>query len=144
MIMISGQPDIGVHFVFYRKAFPVIVKGSMVCSKSHRNSISHKRAWKLKDLNGLELQIPYADGPFESKSKGKTVLIGVVFRGGSFMDGLLKSEIEIDGEDAEDTIVKITNKTKHKDQLRVIMLDGITFGGFNTVDRKSTRLNSSH
>ncbi len=80
--------------------------------------------------------LAFDDGPFESRSKGRTVLVGVIFRGGSFMDGLLKSEIEIDGEDAEDTIINITNKTKHKDQLRVIMLDGITFGGFNTVNIK--------
>ena len=91
----------------------------------------------LKTIKNEIRILAFDDGPFESKSKGKTVLIGVVFRGGSFMDGLLKSEIEIDGEDAEDTIVKITNKTKHKDQLRVIMLDGITFGGFNTVNIKT-------
>ncbi len=73
------------------------------------------------------------DGPFEPKKGGKTVLVGVVFRGGSFMDGLIKREISVDGTDAEQTIIEAVKKTKFKD-LRVIMLDGITFAGFNTVN----------
>jgi len=79
--------------------------------------------------------LAFDDGPFEFRGKGKDILIGTVFRGGEFMDGLLKTEIEIDGIDATKKIIEITNKSRHKD-LRVIMLDGITFGGFNTVDIK--------
>jgi len=79
--------------------------------------------------------LAWDDGPFEFKSKGKDILIGVIFRGGQFLDGLLKTEVEIDGEDATERIIEKTLKTKHKD-LRVMMLDGITFAGFNTVDIK--------
>lgn len=75
------------------------------------------------------------DGPFEFKTKGKDVLVGVIFRGGTILDGFLKTEIEIDGSDATEKIVEKILKTKHKD-LRIIMLDGITFAGFNTVDIK--------
>ncbi len=59
----------------------------------------------------------------------------MIFRGGQFIDGLLKTEVEIDGLDATDKIVEKILKTRHKD-LRIIMLDGITFAGFNTVDIK--------
>jgi len=79
--------------------------------------------------------LAWDDGPFEFKSKGKDILIGVIFRGGQFIDGMLKTEIEIDGKDATDKIIEKTLKTRHKD-LRVMMLDGITFAGFNTVDIK--------
>jgi hypothetical protein len=79
--------------------------------------------------------LAWDDGPFEFKTKGKDILAGVIFRGGQFLDGLLKTEIEIDGEDATEKIIEKILKTKHKD-LRVIMLDGITFAGFNTVDIK--------
>ena len=51
------------------------------------------------------------------------------------MDGMLKTEVEIDGLDATEKIIERIQKTKHKD-LRIIMLDGITFAGFNTVDIK--------
>jgi len=79
--------------------------------------------------------LAWDDGPFEFKSKGKDILVGVIFRGGQFLDGLLKTEVEIDGEDATEKIIEKILKTKHKD-LRVVMLDGITFAGFNTVDIK--------
>jgi len=79
--------------------------------------------------------VAWDDGPFEFKSKGKDILVGVIFRGGQFIDGLLKTEIEIDGLDATEKIIEKILKTRHKD-LRIIMLDGITFAGFNTVDIK--------
>jgi hypothetical protein len=79
--------------------------------------------------------LAWDDGPFEFKTKGKDILIGVIYRGGQFLDGMLKTEVEIDGEDATGKIIEKTLKTRHKD-LRVIMLDGITFAGFNTVDIK--------
>ena len=79
--------------------------------------------------------LAWDDGPFKFKSKGKDILIGVIFRGGHFVDGLLKTEVEIDGMDATDKIIEKILKTRHKD-LRIVMLDGITFAGFNTVDIK--------
>jgi hypothetical protein len=79
--------------------------------------------------------VAWDDGPFEFKSQGKDILIGVIFRGGQFLDGLLKTEVDIDGIDATEKIIDKVLKTKHKD-IRIIMLDGITFAGFNTVDIK--------
>lgn len=90
-------------------------------------------AIKLKRVKEEIRILGWDDGPFEFKKRGKTVLIGTVFRGGSFMDGMLKQEIEVDGTDAEEKIIRATKRSKFKD-LRVIMLDGITFGGFNTVN----------
>jgi endonuclease V-like protein UPF0215 family len=79
--------------------------------------------------------LAWDDGPFKFRSRGKDILVGVIFRGGQFMDGLLKTEVEIDGHDATERIVDKILKTRHKD-IRIVMLDGITFAGFNTVDIK--------
>jgi len=78
----------------------------------------------------------FDDGPFEFKQKGKIPVIGVVFRGGKFMDGLLKTEVIIDGLDSTEKMIKLVNSSRHKNQLKLIMLDGITFGGFNLTDIK--------
>ena len=88
---------------------------------------------KFKEIKKEIRILAFDDGPFKFKGKGKTVLIGVIFRGGQFFDGIIKREVTIDGTDAEKTIISAVKKTKHKD-LRVIMLDGITFAGFNTVN----------
>jgi len=78
--------------------------------------------------------VGFDDAPFIARSKGKVPVIGVIFRGGDFLDGVLKTDIEIDGMDATDILIKILNHSKHKEQLRVIMLNGITIGGFNMIN----------
>ncbi len=78
----------------------------------------------------------FDDGAFVSKSNSSVPVIGVIFRGGKFLDGALKTEIKVDGMDATQKLVKLINSTRHKQQLKVIMFDGITLGGFNIVDIK--------
>jgi len=79
--------------------------------------------------------IGWDDGPFLKGGKGKVPVIGTIFRGGVFLDGILRIDVKIDGMDATEKLIKAINRSKHKD-LRVTMLDGITFGGFNMVDIK--------
>ncbi|MFB6075634.1 MAG: DUF99 family protein [Candidatus Aenigmatarchaeota archaeon] len=73
------------------------------------------------------------DSPFDEDDE-KVSVVGVVCRGGNYIDGILKTEVTRDGLDATQKLVEKINQTKHKDQLRVVMLDGITYAGFNTVD----------
>lgn len=80
--------------------------------------------------------IGWDDAPFTFRDR-KTLLIGAVCRGGGLLDGVLTAWIDIDGHDATENIAKAVMESGHYDQLRVIMLDGITFGGFNIVDLKS-------
>lgn len=76
----------------------------------------------------------FDDGPFTPRSKESVPVIGVIFRGGNFLDGVLRTEVTVDGTDATLKIIKLINTTRHKQQLRVVMFDGITVGGFNVVD----------
>lgn len=73
------------------------------------------------------------DTPFTFKDK-ETTLIGVVCRGGVQIDGVITTKIRVDGTDVTEKLARAVNESKHKEQLRLIMLDGITFGGFNIVD----------
>ena len=73
------------------------------------------------------------DGPFTKREK-EVIVVGVVFRGGEFLDGVLRTNVTVDGLDATEKISKMINFSKHKQQLKVIMLDGITVGGFNVID----------
>ncbi len=56
-------------------------------------------------------------------------------RGSVQIDGILRTYVQIDGLDATEKIAKIIIQSKFKDS-RVIMLDGITFAGFNIVNIK--------
>lgn len=73
------------------------------------------------------------DFPF-TKSDKTSRLVFTVYRGGSFLDGVLSTTIEVDGLDATEKIIERVLKTRHHDQIRVVMLNGVTFGGFNVVD----------
>lgn len=64
----------------------------------------------------------------------KVMIVGTIFRGGDWMDGVLRSDITRDGLDATEIISNMIKKSKHYGQVRVVILDGITYGGFNPVD----------
>ena len=46
----------------------------------------------------------------------------------------MRTEVVVDGMDATEKIASMIKKSPHYDQLRVAVLDGITFAGFNVVD----------
>jgi hypothetical protein len=78
--------------------------------------------------------VGFDDAPFKPRSKELVPVVGPIFRGGEFMDGMIKTEVQVDGTDATEKLIKLINSTRHKQQLKVIMLDGITFAGFNVLD----------
>lgn len=64
----------------------------------------------------------------------KVMIIGAFFRGGEQLDGILRAEVTKDGMDATDVLIRIIRDSKYYTQIRVIMLDGVTYAGFNPVD----------
>jgi endonuclease V-like protein UPF0215 family len=74
------------------------------------------------------------DGRFIPHSKSQVHLVGVVFRGGYWLEGVMSTTVTVDGMDSTERISKMVTSSSHYKQLRVIMLNGVTFGGFNIVD----------
>ena len=77
------------------------------------------------------------DCPFIPHIKGQVPVIGVVFRGGYWLDGVMHTKIAVDGFDATHKITSMITSSPHYKQLRVIMLNGVTFAGFNIVNIKT-------
>uniref|UniRef100_A0A7C5UW84 DUF99 family protein n=1 Tax=candidate division CPR3 bacterium TaxID=2268181 RepID=A0A7C5UW84_UNCC3 len=73
------------------------------------------------------------DGPF-TKTSSKAIIIGVIMRGGLEFDGMIKTEIEVDGLDATDKLIETIKRSKYKNELKAIMFKGVTIAGFNIVD----------
>lgn len=82
------------------------------------------------------------DAPFPPHTKNKVMLIATIFRGGIWLDGVLRTYITGDGEDSTQKIIELVNKTRHKDQIGVMILDGVTFGGFNIANIKEIYINT--
>jgi len=73
------------------------------------------------------------DMPFSFKDDNVDV-VGVVMRGGTYLEGVLKTTIEVDGTDATSKIIEMIERTRHRGQIKVVMIDGVALGGFNVVD----------
>jgi len=73
------------------------------------------------------------DSPFTFKDKVVSI-IGVVMRGGEYLECILKDSVSVDGTDATDRCIEMIKNTRYKKQLRAILLDGVALGGFNLVD----------
>lgn len=76
------------------------------------------------------------DGVFIPHKRGLVSVVGVVFRGGFWLDGVMHTKIKVDGLDATGKIASMILSSPHRKQLRIIMLNGVTFAGFNVVDIK--------
>ncbi|UJG42450.1 MAG: DUF99 family protein [Candidatus Heimdallarchaeum endolithica] len=70
---------------------------------------------------------------YRNKSK-KTFIFGVVTRGYSFVEGILRGEIEIDGLDATEKIIWMIETSKFATQLKAIFLASSTIAAFNVID----------
>lgn len=64
----------------------------------------------------------------------RILVVGALMRGGEWLDGVLRTYITRDGIDANERIAAMVNLSKHYGQIRIVMLNGVTFGGFNVVD----------
>ena len=76
------------------------------------------------------------DSPFNKFKDKKILVVGVVMRGGLFVDGVLSTKVKVDGSDSTNKITKMINKCKFKPQLQCIFLNGIAVAGFNVIDVK--------
>jgi uncharacterized protein len=73
------------------------------------------------------------DSPFTFTDKYATA-IGVVMRGGEYIECVLRRQVSVDGDDATYACIDMIKNTRHRTQLKAVLLDGITLGGFNVVD----------
>lgn len=96
----------------------------------------HENIVKIRRVKPEIRVLGVDDGVFVPHSKGVATVVGVVYRGGYWLDGVMRTEVEIDGMDATEKIASMITTSPHYDQLRVVMLNGVTFAGFNMVDIK--------
>ncbi len=98
---------------------------------------------EVKDFRVIKSEIRVLgvdDGKFVPHTKGAVIVVGVVFRGGCWLEGVMHTRVELDGFDATEQIASMINSSPHCKQLRLVMLNGITFAGFNVVDIKRLNL----
>jgi len=73
------------------------------------------------------------DGPFV-KGQGRVPVAGVLVCPPNYVEGVLASSCTVDGTDATEVIVDMVEGSRYREQVRMIMIDGVALGGFNVVD----------
>lgn len=73
------------------------------------------------------------DGPFSFEDE-RVEIVGVVVRLPSYVEGVLLSDVAVDGTDATDRVVAMLQESRFREGLALVMIDGVAFGGFNVVD----------
>lgn len=62
------------------------------------------------------------------------MVVGAIYRGGQFLDGMVTTKIRRDGRNATTKLVSMVKGSRYFPQLHYMMLDGIALGGFNVID----------
>jgi uncharacterized protein len=87
----------------------------------------------LLRLNRVIRVIGFDDAPF-LRNAGEPVSIAGVVCAGTRFEGMVWGQVEPDGWDATEVILKLLLGRKFLPQLHIVLLDGIAFGGFNVID----------
>ena len=66
--------------------------------------------------------------------KRATEVIGVVFRGGHWLEGVMRIPMRRNGLNPTDQIARMITSSPYSEQIRLIMTDGIIFGNHSVVD----------
>jgi uncharacterized protein len=74
------------------------------------------------------------DGKHVFRSKTQVPLVGVVYKGGLWLEGVMSTMVWVDGFDVTEKVAEMILCSPHYKQVRVIMLSGLTYAGFNTLD----------
>ena len=77
--------------------------------------------------------VAFDDAPFERSHRGDVMVVGAVFSGDR-LDGVLSGKLRRDGANATRVIVELVRRSRFFPQLHAVLLQGITFAGFNVVD----------
>lgn len=73
------------------------------------------------------------DGPFTFNDRS-VLVVGVVVRGVNYIEGIIKKSVKRDGFDSTNVLTEMVDNSRYKEQIRVIMTDGIALAGFNVID----------
>ncbi len=82
---------------------------------------------KLNHVVGID------DAPFERSHRGDVLVVGAVFAA-TRLDGVLSARLRRDGANATRVIADMVRGCRFYPQIHAVLLQGITFAGFNVVD----------
>ena len=74
--------------------------------------------------------ISFASGPINGK---KALIVGVISRE-NVIEGILSGNVEVDGFDSAKKIISLIKKSRFREQIKIVALNGIAIAGLNVVN----------
>lgn len=90
----------------------------------------------MKEMKPQVRVLGIDDSPFKF-SDSKSLVIGALVRLPGYLEAVMKTEVQIDGSDATDSLAQMISVSRYKEQIKAVMIDGIALAGFNVVDIES-------
>ena len=75
------------------------------------------------------------DSPFKFRDE-KALVVGAMVRVPNYLEGVMRTDVTVDGTDATEKLIDMVSRSRYRDQVKAVMLDGIALAGFNVVDIK--------
>lgn len=73
------------------------------------------------------------DAPFSFEDE-RVEIVGILVRLPSYVEGVLLSDVQVDGDDATERVGAMVAGSRFLEGLALLLLDGVALGGFNVVD----------
>lgn len=73
------------------------------------------------------------DGPFHF-GDAEVPVVGVAVQAPAYIEGVLMTHAQVDGRDATARILEMIRRSRYREGLRMVFLNGIAVGGFNVID----------
>ena len=86
----------------------------------------------------LSNSIAIDDAPFDRAHRGDVSIVGVVFTR-TRLDGVMTGKLRKDGANATTAIAELIERSPFAEHAQLLLLGGITFGGFNVADIHALR-----
>jgi endonuclease V-like protein UPF0215 family len=77
--------------------------------------------------------VGFDDAPFERSHRGDVPVIGAVFNNRR-LEGVIMGKVRRDGANATENIARSIERSRFARSVQAVLLQGITFAGFNVVD----------
>lgn len=90
-------------------------------------------ALRQRIVRRLSNTVGFDDAPFQRRQAGRVAVVGAVFASTRF-DGVLLGSVERDGDDATEVFATLLRRSRFYEHVQVVLLQGVTFAGFNIVD----------
>ncbi len=84
-------------------------------------------------MKGLSHAIGFDDAPFDASYKGDVLVVGAVYSGPR-LEGVLSGSVRRDGANATRVLSELVSRSRFREHLQLILLQGIALAGFNVVD----------